>query len=83
MRTTLTLDDDVAAALERVRKKARLGLKEAVNEALRRGLAQMARAEGRPGEPYRTPSASLGRCLVSGIDDVAEALAVAEGEAFR
>lgn len=83
MRTTLTLDDDVAAALERVRKKTRMGLKEAVNEAMRRGLAQMARAGEEPRTPYRTPTVSLGRCLVSGIDDVAEALAVAEGEAFR
>jgi hypothetical protein len=83
MRTTLTLDEDVAAALERLRKKTRMSLKEAVNEAMRRGLAQMARSGGAPREPYRTPSVSLGRCLVSSIDDVAEALAVAEGEAFR
>ena len=32
---------------------------------------------------YRTPSADLGQCLVGSIDDVAEALAVAEGEGFR
>ncbi len=83
MRTTLTLDDDVAATLNRVRKARKMGLKEAVNEAMRRGLAQMARAGEEPRPPYRTPSVSLGRCLVSGIDDVAEALAVAEGESFR
>ncbi len=83
MRTTLTLDDDVAAALSRIRKARRMGLKEAVNEAMRRGLAQMARAAAEPRPPYRTPAVSLGRCLVSSIDDVAEALAVAEGESFR
>jgi hypothetical protein len=83
VRTTLTLDDDVAAMLERVRRSKRLGLKEAVNEAMRLGLAQMAHPPAEPGPPYRTPSVSLGRCLVSGIDDVAEALAVAEGESFR
>jgi hypothetical protein len=37
MRTTLTLDEDVAALLERVRSQRSLGLKQAVNEALRRG----------------------------------------------
>jgi hypothetical protein len=33
--------------------------------------------------PYRTPSASLGKCLLGSLDDVAEALAMGEGEAFR
>jgi hypothetical protein len=83
MRTTLTIDDDVAALLARVRKTTRLGLKEAVNEAMRRGLTQMTRTETAPHPPYRTPSVALGRCLVSSIDDVAEVLAVAEGESFR
>lgn len=83
MRTTLTLDDDVAAALERYRKASRLGLKEAVNEAMRRGLARIAREQAAPQERYRTPAVALGRCLVSSIDDVAEVLAVAEGETFR
>ena len=83
MRTTLTLDDDVAATLERVRKDSKLGLKDAVNEAMRRGLAQMAQGRADPRPPYRTPSVALGRCLVSSIDDVAEVLAVAEGESYR
>jgi len=83
VRTTLSIDDDVAALLERVRKTTRLGLKETVNEAMRRGLAQMARGKTDPRPTYRTPSAALGRCLVSTIDDVAEVLAVAEGESFR
>ena len=83
MRTTLTLDDDVAAALERYRKGAKLGLKEAVNEAMRRGLAQLAQAKAAPRKPYRTPSVDLGRCLVPSLDDVAEVLAVAEGEDFK
>jgi hypothetical protein len=40
MRTTLTLDDDVAAVLERLRKSRDANLKDLVNEALRRGLVQ-------------------------------------------
>ena len=42
MRTTLTLDDDVAALLARVRKASRqASLREIVNEALRHGLRIM------------------------------------------
>ena len=35
MRTTLTLDDDVAVQLERLRKARHANLKDLVNEALR------------------------------------------------
>ena len=82
MRTTLTLDDDVAATLERVRAKGGLSLKEAVNEALRRGLQVIEEPEA-PVPRYQTPTSSLGRCLVGTLDDVGEALAVGEGEDFR
>jgi hypothetical protein len=38
MRTTITLADDVAASLERVRRERGVGLSEAVNELIRAGL---------------------------------------------
>ena len=79
MRTTLTLEDDVAAQLDHLRRMRRSGLKEIVNEALRRGLREMATDEKQP-EAYQTPSVSLGKCLIGSIDDVAETLAIAEGE---
>jgi len=79
MRTTLTLDKDVAAALERQRKAR---LKTVVNEALRQGLGQMASPAPARRAP-RTRAVSLGRCLASNIDNVSEALAIAEGESFR
>ena len=82
MRTTLTLDDDVAALLERVRAERQAGLKDVVNDALRLGLRSLA-APPRRRALYRTEAVSLGRCLVGDLDDVSEALAVAEGEAFR
>ena len=81
MRTTLTLDPDVAALLERVRAARDASLKQVVNEALREGLKQMQSPPPR-GE-YRTPAVSLGRCLIGSVDDVSEALTLAEGEAFR
>ena len=82
MRTTLTIDDDVAVALERVRRQRDARLKDLVNEALRRGLREMA-ARPKRREPFRTRSVALGRVWIGGIDNVAEALAIAEGEGFR
>lgn len=81
MRTTLTLDDDVASVLETLRKTTGASLKELVNSALRQGLRQM-RARPKRREPFRTRAVALGRCRIGGIDNVAEALAVAEGESF-
>ena len=82
MRTTLTLDDDVAAMLERLRKSREQSLKELVNEALRHGLKQMSiRPERR--ELFRTRCVDLGDCRTGSIDNVAEALAIAEGDSFR
>ncbi len=82
MRITLTLDDDVAALLARVREARRSSLKALVNDALRRGLVQLSAPEPRR-KPYHTRSVSLGPCLLGNLDDVAEALAMAEGEAHR
>ncbi len=82
MRTTLTLDDDVAAQLERLRKAHRAGMKEIVNEALRVGFKQLARGPTK-GTPYRTTEADLGRCLLGDVDSAADVLAVAEGESYR
>lgn len=56
-------------------------MKEAINEALRKGLNELEIPMQRG--TYCTPSVSLGRCLISSLDDVAEALALAEGDEFR
>lgn len=82
MRTTLTLDDDVAALLRREMSRTKQPLKQLVNTALRRGLASQP-SRRRKGRPYRTPSVSLGRCLIGQLDDVGEALALGEGDTFR
>ncbi|NNF29162.1 MAG: hypothetical protein HKO53_08225 [Gemmatimonadetes bacterium] len=81
MRTTLTLDPDVASALERLRAKRDDSLKATVNAALRVGLRAL--EDERPEEAsYATPAVSLGGCLIGSLDDVADALALAEGEDF-
>jgi hypothetical protein len=82
MRTTLTIDDDVAAELERLRRTRDASLKDLVNEALRRGLHEMAHRPKRK-KPFRTRVFDGGGVLVASIDNTAELLAEIEGEAFR
>lgn len=82
MRTTLTLDSDVAAQLNRLRHEQRAGLRTLVNDAMRLGLRQLAKPP-RAKTCHQTRSVTLGRCLIGQIDDVSEALAVAEGDRFR
>lgn len=82
MRTTLTLDPDVAALAQRMQQVHGQSFKAIINDALRRGLRAMAAPSGRK-VAYSTPAVDLGRCLAGSLDDVAEALAVADGERFR
>jgi hypothetical protein len=82
MRTTLTLDEDVATALEQLRRKHGGRLKTVVNDLLREGLRH---AQERPTRrsQFRTQSVDLGRLRASSVDNVADALATAEDEAFK
>jgi len=82
MRTTLTLDDDVAAAIERLRRTRGVHLKDMVNEALRCGLREMSVA-AKPRRPFRTQSVDLGRVLIGSIDNIGDVLATADGEGFH
>jgi hypothetical protein len=82
VRTTLTLDDDVAIVLDRLRRTRRVGLKALVNEALREGLRQMQTRPGRR-ERFHTRAVDLGGLRIGTIDNIGEALAVVEGESFR
>jgi hypothetical protein len=79
MRTTLELDDDVAAMLAKVRRERGMGLKQAVNAGLRQGLPRIGPAPD-SSAPFRTSSVSLGRCLPGNVDNVIESLAGADGE---
>ena len=79
MKITVVVDEDVATLLQQVREARNLGLKEAVNEALRYGLCHLASPAPR-GEPFRTRTVDHGACLIGSLDDAAEVLALAEGE---
>lgn len=78
MRTTLTLEADVAALLKRVMREQDRTLKEAVNDALRTGLTTMATAAVLP--LYRVRPFNLGPSLVGSLDNIEEVLSRAEGE---
>jgi Arc/MetJ family transcription regulator len=70
MRTTLSLDDDVAAAVQRLRDERHIGLSEAVNELIRAGLTAPVRRTA-----FRQQTASVGlRVDVSSVADALEHL---------
>lgn len=83
MRTTLTIDPDVAIALERLRESRDLTLKAAVNEALRRGLRTLDQeaSAGSTGS-YHLRTWDSGGARVS-LDSTSEALAWGEGEGWK
>ena len=82
MRTTITLEGDVAASLKRLGKQRGVKFKALVNEALREGIKRMMAPAKKRGE-YRTRSVELGMCSAANVDNVAEILAVAKGESFK
>lgn len=81
MRTTLSIEDDVAVMLERMRKEENKSLKQVVNEVLRRGLARSPNNETNQ-KPISTPVLDVGGLRYPDVDNVAEVLAVAEREDF-
>jgi Ribbon-helix-helix protein, copG family len=76
MRTTVTLADDVAAAVEKLRRERSIGLSEAINDLVRAGLI-----ERRKVPAFRQKAHDLG----DGIDfsNVAEALETLDGPSAR
>jgi hypothetical protein len=82
MRTTLTLDDDVAALLMRIQEQRKATLKEVVNAALRDGLVAMTKPP-QPREAFRTGTLVNGPRNLPNIDNISEVLAWAEGEDYK
>lgn len=76
MRTTVSLDPDVVAAVERLRRERGLGVSSALNELARRGLAREPAAE-----PFEQRTSAMGARI--DVTNVAEALELIEGEPAR
>lgn len=77
MRTTVSLDKDVAAAVARLRREEGVGVSEAVNRIARAGLA--VRGDRKP---FRQRSVDMGPPMID-VSNVAEALEVLEGPTHR
>lgn len=73
MRTTLNLADDVAAAVDKLRRERSIGISEAVNELVRAGLA----SQERPRRPFRQQTYDLGDGI--DFDNVGETLETLDG----
>jgi hypothetical protein len=76
MRTTVSLDEDVAAAVGRLRRERSIGLSEALNQLARAGLTVK-----RDGPPFRQRAVTLG--LKVDVTNVAEALELLDGPVAR
>lgn len=84
MRTTVTLDDDLAVMLENVRVSAGMSFKEALNEVVRLGInAKRGVAQTTEAELKQTTTFHLGKPTVSNMDNIAEVLAIAESDDYK
>jgi hypothetical protein len=82
MRTTLTLDSDVAARLYEEQKRRGISFRDTVNLFLREGL-DAGGSGRRRSRRFSTKGFDLGPSLIGSLDNVAEVLARAEGEDHR
>ncbi|MDE3155122.1 MAG: DUF2191 domain-containing protein [Acidobacteriota bacterium] len=81
-RTTLTLDEDVAAKLRAVARRSGRAFRDVVNETLRVGLAHPARG-GRP-TAFRVKARDLGALRPGlSLDNVAQLIEQTEGPLHR
>jgi hypothetical protein len=82
MRTTLTLDDDVAAKLKAESRRTGRPFRAIVNETLRRGLASRRATAER--QPFRIAARDLGDLRPGlSLDDVAGLIEQVEGALHR
>lgn len=73
MRTTLTIDDDIAIRLTELQKSKGISFKHAVNLLLRKGLT----AEEKPQKvkPFKVKARSLGKPLIDvNLDKISEVM---------
>ncbi len=82
MRTTLTLDDDLAARLKAESRRAGRSFRDVVNETLRRGL--MSRRIPPQREPFRVTPHDFGELRPGlSLDNIAELIEQVEGPLHR
>ena len=78
MRTTVTLADDVAAELERMKRERSIGVSEALNELVRAGMVR----KKEPRKKFVQQTYDLGAAYID-VTDISKALELAEGPDYR
>jgi hypothetical protein len=82
MRTTITLDEDVAAKLTSLARRTGRAFRDVVNDTLRRGLARPAASS--PREPFRVEARDMGGLRPGlSLDSVADLIEQVEGPLHR
>jgi hypothetical protein len=82
MRTTVTIDDDVAAKLQAEMRRQRSGnFKQILNDVLRRGL--LVRRELAASKPFRVRARRMGKIQGLNYDNVGELLEHLEGADYK
>ena len=82
MRTTITLDEDVAEKLQtEMRRRRTTNFKETLNDVLRRGL--LARREFAAAKPFKVQARSMGNKPGLNYDNVGELLEQLEGASHK
>lgn len=79
MRTTLTLDDDVAARVGREQRKRKAPFKQVINDVLRAGLDALEARRPRR-KPFETTGFHCGPSLIGSLDNIEEVLSRIESE---
>jgi hypothetical protein len=77
VRTTITLDDDVAAAVARLKAEGDVGVSQVVNDLVRKGLSA---DEERP--RFVQSTSDMGESKLP-LDNIGEVLDILEGPAHR
>lgn len=82
MRTTVTLDEDVAAKLTSLARRTGRAFRDVLNETLRRGLVRPAASS--PREPFRVKTRDMGKLRPGlALDNIADLIEQAEGPLHR
>ena len=81
VRTTLTIDPDIAVMAKKATQITGLPFKSLINQALRIGIDAV--LSPKKSRPYRTKGHAMGLRKGLSYDNIHELLAVAEGEDFR
>ena len=82
MRTTLTLDDELAARLRALARRSGRAFRDVVNETLQRGLVRVPAGSART--PFRVVTRDLGALRPGlNLDNIAELIERVEGPLAR